>query len=72
MALLELVHEQAVAAQATRVTRLVLEIGTLSHVDVHALRFAVEVAAQGGLAKAPCWRFCSRKVPPIAWIASGR
>ncbi len=51
MALLELVHEQAVAAQATRVTRLVLEIGTLSHVDVDALRFAVEVAAQGGLAE---------------------
>jgi hydrogenase nickel incorporation protein HypA/HybF len=51
MALLELVREQAAAAQANRVTRLVLEIGVLSCVDPHALRFAVEVAAQGGLAE---------------------
>lgn len=51
LALLELVREQAAAVQANRVTRLVLEIGALSHVDPHALRFAVEVAAQGGLAE---------------------
>jgi hydrogenase nickel incorporation protein HypA/HybF len=29
----------------------VLEIGVLSHVDPHALRFAVEAAARGGLAE---------------------
>jgi hydrogenase nickel incorporation protein HypA/HybF len=50
-ALIELVREQAVAAKASRVTRLVLEIGTLSHVDAHALRFAVDVAARGGPAE---------------------
>ena len=46
-ALINLVHEQAAAARARRVTRLVLEIGTLSHVDAHALRFAVDVARGG-------------------------
>jgi hydrogenase nickel incorporation protein HypA/HybF len=50
-ALIKLVHEQAAAARARRVTRLVLEIGTLSHVDTHALRFAVDAAALGGLAE---------------------
>ncbi len=50
-ALLDLVHEQAAAAGASRVTRLVLEIGALSYVDPHALRFAVDVAALGGPAE---------------------
>ena len=50
-ALISLVHEQAVAARARRVTRLVLEIGALSHVDAHALRFAVDAAALGGMAE---------------------
>jgi len=50
-ALIELVQEQAAAARASRVTRLVLEIGALSHVDAHALRFAVDVAARGGPAE---------------------
>jgi hydrogenase nickel incorporation protein HypA/HybF len=50
-ALINLVHEQAAAARARRVTRLVLEIGTLSHVDAHALRFAVDAAALGGPAE---------------------
>jgi hydrogenase nickel incorporation protein HypA/HybF len=50
-ALISLVHEQAAAARARRVTRLVLEIGTLSHVDAHALRFAVDAAALGGPAE---------------------
>jgi hydrogenase nickel incorporation protein HypA/HybF len=49
-ALLDLVREEAAAARASRVTRLVVEIGALSHVDTHALRFAVDVAARGGLA----------------------
>lgn len=50
-ALIDLVHEQAVSARARRVTRLVLEIGVLSHVDIHALRFAVAAAALGGPAE---------------------
>ena len=50
-ALINLVQEQAAAARARRVTRLVLEIGVLSHVDTHALRFAVDAAALGGLAE---------------------
>ena len=50
-ALIDLVREEAAAARASRVTRLVVEIGALSHVDVHALRFAVDVAARGGLAE---------------------
>jgi hydrogenase nickel incorporation protein HypA/HybF len=50
-ALIDLVREQAAAARARRVTRLVVEIGTLSHVDVHALRFAVDAASRGGFAE---------------------
>jgi hydrogenase nickel incorporation protein HypA/HybF len=50
-ALLELVCEQTTAAQASRVTRLVLEIGPFSHLDAAALRFAVDVAARGGPAE---------------------
>lgn len=50
-ALLSLVQEQVTAAGANRVTRLVLEIGALSHVDAHALRFAVDAAALGGPAE---------------------
>lgn len=50
-AVIDLVHEQAAKARARRVTRLVLEIGALSHVDAHALRFAVDAAALGGLAE---------------------
>ncbi len=50
-ALIDIVAEEAVAAKAHRVTRLVLEIGALSHVDAHALSFAVEAAARGGLAE---------------------
>jgi hydrogenase nickel incorporation protein HypA/HybF len=50
-ALIDLVREQAAAARASRVTRLVVEIGALSHVDVHALRFAVDSVARGGLAE---------------------
>src|ERR1035438_3594626 len=69
-ALIDLVHEQAAAARARRVTRLVLEIGTLSHVDAHALRFAVDAAALGGPAEGatleiqeperPCAALCGR------------
>jgi hydrogenase nickel incorporation protein HypA/HybF len=51
LALIDLVREQAATAGASRVTRLVLEIGALSHVDTHALRFAVEAAARGGPAE---------------------
>ena len=50
-AVINLATEQATAAQARRVTRLVLEIGALSHVDPRALRLAVSVAALGGPAE---------------------
>ena len=51
MALMDLVRTQAAASGATRVTRLVLEIGALSHADPHALRFAIGAAAEGGPAE---------------------
>lgn len=50
-ALMELVREQAASAGASRVTRLVLEIGVLSHVEPHALRFAFDAVARGGPAE---------------------
>ena len=49
-ALINLVHELAAAARAPR-HPLVVEIGALSHVDPHALRFAVDAAALGGVAE---------------------
>lgn len=51
LALMDLVAVQLTAAGATRATRLVLEIGALSHVDAHALRFALAAAAHGGPAE---------------------
>ena len=51
VALIDLVQEHAAAAQAGRVTRLVIEVGTLSHVDAHAFRFAIDAAALGGVAE---------------------
>ncbi len=45
--LVDLVGEEARAAGARRVTRIGLDIGALSHVDPHALRFAFEAAAAG-------------------------
>jgi len=50
-ALIDLVREEAAAARASRVTRLVVEIGALSHVDTHALRFAVDAVTRGSLAE---------------------
>jgi hydrogenase nickel incorporation protein HypA/HybF len=50
-ALIDLVREQIAAARAHRVTRLVLEIGVLSLVDAHALRFAFDAVALGGPAE---------------------
>lgn len=47
-ALLDIVQTRARAAGASRVTRLVLEIGVLSHADPHALRLAFEAASSGG------------------------
>jgi Zn finger protein HypA/HybF (possibly regulating hydrogenase expression) len=71
-ALIDLVHEQAAAARARRVTRLVLEIGTLSHVDAHALRFAVDVAALGGPAEGATLEILEPEAPPTASIAKPR
>jgi len=64
-ALIDLVREEAAAARASRVTRLVVEIGALSHVDTHALRFAVDVAAHGGPAEGA--RLDILEPPGIAW-----
>jgi len=47
-ALMRLIRDQLTAANAGRATRVVLEIGALSHVDAHALRFAFEAVSQDG------------------------
>lgn len=49
--LAELVAEEVARNGGTRATKLVLEIGTLSHVDRHALLFAFDSAARGGPAE---------------------
>lgn len=47
-ALLDLIREQLAANSAERVSRVVLEVGALSHVDPHALRFAFDAVSRGG------------------------
>jgi hydrogenase nickel incorporation protein HypA/HybF len=47
--LVELAREEAVRAGATRVDKLIVEIGALSHVDAHALIFAFDSARAGSL-----------------------
>lgn len=44
---LEIAHRQADAAHATRINRVVLEIGTLAGVESDALRFCFAAARQG-------------------------
>jgi len=48
--LIGLVADEARRVGASRVTRVVVEIGTLSHVEPHAFRQAFEAAATGTLA----------------------
>lgn len=48
MSLAEILAEEVEKAGATRATKVILEIGTLSHVDPHAMRFAFDVAMHGG------------------------
>ncbi len=45
---LDAIRQQAVKHGATRVSRIVLRIGTLAGVDLDALRFAYEALAPGG------------------------
>jgi hydrogenase nickel incorporation protein HypA/HybF len=48
---LEAIRDQAEKHQATRVTRIVLRIGTLAGVDLEALRFAYEALTPGTVAQ---------------------
>ena len=48
-ALVELALSHAKAADTRRVVRIVVEIGTLSHVDANALCFVYDLAARGTL-----------------------
>ena len=56
--LLELIGEHARAASATRVTRVVLEIGALSHVDPAAMSFCFDSAARGTIAENATLQIC--------------
>jgi hydrogenase nickel incorporation protein HypA/HybF len=47
--LVELAREEAARAGASRVDKLIVEIGALSHVDGHALTFAFDSARMGGV-----------------------
>lgn len=47
---IDVIANAAKAQNFTRVRRVVLEIGALSHVDPHALEFSFEAAAQGTVA----------------------
>ena len=48
LSLAEIIAEEAARANAEKVTRVILEIGALSHVDPHAMRFAFSSAVMGG------------------------
>ena len=49
--LVDLIAEHARTASASRVTRVVLEIGVLSHVDPAAMSFCFDSAARGTIAE---------------------
>ncbi len=48
---LEVIRREARTHQATRVTRVVMRIGTISGVDVDALRFGFEACTPGSIAE---------------------
>ena len=56
--LLDLIGEHARAASASRVTRVVLEIGVLSHVDPAAMSFCFDSAARGTIAENAILQIC--------------
>ena len=49
--LVGLIHDQQRERQFARVTRVVVEVGVLGHVDPHALAFAFEVESRGSAAE---------------------
>ena len=67
---LDAIRQQAVKYGATRVSRIVLRIGTLAGVDHDALRFAYEALAPGGPADGAVLEIES--VPARAYCAACR
>ncbi len=65
---LDAIRQQAVNHGATRVSRIVLRIGTLAGVDQEALRFAYEALTPGSLADGAVLEIES--VPARAYCAS--
>ncbi len=49
--LVDMIREQAEAHRFTQVTRVVLEIGVLGHVEPHAVRFCFDAVARGTVAE---------------------
>lgn len=65
MSLLDLIAAEAEARGFTRVRKVVLEVGALSHVDPQAMHFGFEVSAQGTVAEGASLTWLS--VPGQAW-----
>lgn len=61
----DIIDEQSRAQNFTRATRVVLEVGALSGVEVDALRFGFDVAMRGGVAEAATLEIVT--TPATAW-----
>jgi hydrogenase nickel incorporation protein HypA/HybF len=68
--LIELIGEQQRRTGFARVRRVVVELGTLGHVDRHALEFAFAAGSQGSAAEGACLEI--RDLPAEAWCADCR
>jgi hydrogenase nickel incorporation protein HypA/HybF len=63
--MLEIVEDVARRNDATKVRTVWLELGALSHVDAHALRFCFEAVTKGGVANGATLEIVT--VPGLAW-----
>lgn len=79
MSLLDLIGEQARRETFSRVRRVVVEVGAMSHVEPEALAFAFSAASPGGVCdgaeleirRAPASAYCMRCEAIVAISAPG-
>ena len=65
LSMIDLIRDQQPKERFTRVKRIVVEIGALSHIDPEALRFCFDAAARGTLAEDGALEI--REVAAVAW-----
>ena len=67
--ILDIIQERADADGFSRVTKVRLSIGALSHVDPKAISFGFDVTTRDTIAEGRCSKSISRPDKPSAWPA---